>query len=500
MKRIGRAGGGVAAIVAALSLGAAAFPAGSEAITLEPIGSFQRPTSVTSDPQDPNLLLVSELDGKVEMVNRGSTSTVLDLAEAGLLMSEQASGLFSLAPSPDFHSTGHLYAFYSRAPTASDPSLAYDLAIDRFTLAGDTIALGSRRPVLTIPNDHDLDHVGGQLQFGPDGMLYAAVGDGSEGDDALEAAQSLDELHGKLLRIDPAAPGPGPFSIPADNPFAGPTPGRDEIFSYGLRNPWRFSFDRSTGDLWIADVGESLWEEVDYGSYPDLGRGANYGWDCREGPDVFEPDGCAGPFTDPVFAYPSGSEHASITGGYVARDPSLGDVYGRYVYGDSVRNQIRTVDPWAPGGPDDRFELSFDTPISFGEDACGHLYVTSLHGAVDRLIADGQSTAAGCTPPSSPAAPPLDPVAPVRCGSRAATVGGTTGTTGDDVIIGGPAEDRINARGGDDLVCAGGGDDRIRGFGGDDVLRGAEGADRLDGGGGDDRCLGGGGRDRKRNC
>ena len=447
-----------------------------------PSASFGQPTDVVSDPADPDRLLISELGGKVVMVDHGTRAQVLDLAAAGLLHSGPATGLFSLAPAPDFHTSGHLFVAYTRAPTTDDPDAEYDLQVDRFTLGDAGVDLDSRVPLLEVPMDEELVHFGSQLQFGPDGMLYISVGDGSEAADTLEAAQSLDDLHGKLLRIDPSG------SIPPDNPFAGATPGLDAIWSYGLRNPWRFSFDRSTGDLWIADVGEAVWEEIDYGAAPNGGRGVNFGWDCREGPVAFEPDGCAGPFTDPVFAYSHAGGHGSITGGYVVRDPSLGDLYGRYLYGDSVSGQVRSVNPSAPGGPDDRLEFDFDTPISFGQDSCGRLYVTSLHGAVDRIAGPAGAGAPDCSP-TTPDDPPDPPVA--VCAGRAATVAGTAGTAGEDVIVAGAGADRLRGRGGDDLICAGRGNDVLRGGGGNDVLRGGPGRDR---------CHGGAGANRERSC
>ena len=470
------------------------WPAGANAVGTEPIGTFVKPTYLASDPGDPDRLLISQLDGQIELVDHGVRSTMLDLAPSGLLGSGGSYGLFSFALAPDFESSGHIYLFYTRAGTAAEPELEFDSQIDRFTVEGDTIDVASRRPVLAIPLDDALAHQGGQLQFGPDGMLWISLGDGSPGGngDSLEAAQSLDDLRGKLLRVDPLPSGPTPYAIPADNPFAGAIPGAGEIWNYGFRNPWRFSFDRLTRDLWIGEVGEDAWEEAEHGPWPDLARGANFGWDCREGPDVFEPAGCSGPFTAAFFEFPHGpSEFAGITGGYVVRDPSLTDLYGRYLYGEIVFDDVRSV-AVAGGAPtDDRLEFELDTPISFGEDACGRLYVLSLAGQVLRLVGD---TPTDCSPPSDP--PPVDPpTAPgpplPACRGAAASVAGERGTKGADVIVGSADDGTLRGGGGDDLICGGGGDDRLLGGRGDD---------RLLGGRGDDTCAGGRGRDRLQSC
>jgi hypothetical protein len=435
---------------------------------------------------------VVEQDGRIELLDHGVQSTFLDLASTGRVYTGPASGLFSVALAPDYEASGHLYVFYTRTAGDSDRELGGDLQIDEFTATGDSVAVASRRPVLTIPQEPGPYHNGGQLQFGPDGYLYASTGDGSTSGDALETAQDLDSLHGKLLRIDPDPSGPAPYSVPRDNPFAGSTPGADEIWSYGFRNPWRFSFDRLTGDLWLGDVGESNWEEVDYGAAPGVGRGLNFGWDCREGPDAFEPDGCSGPFTEPVFWYshaPSGS--ASITGGYVVRDPSLGALYGRYLYADAVAGQVRSVNPWAAGGPDDRLEFNFNYPVGFGEDSCGRLYVASLTIGVYRL--DGSGPACS-SPAPKPAPGPLaaGPQPVPTCGGLAATIDArdqtkVLGTPAADVIVGDPAADWIRGRGGADVICAGAGADRLRGGSGADDLRGEAGADTCHGGPGKDR-------------
>jgi hypothetical protein len=233
--------------------------------------------------------------------------------------------------------------------------------------------------------------------------LYVSTGDGGGAGDPLGSGQSLETLLGKILRIDPR-PGEEPsYRIPAGNPFAG-KPGLDEIWSYGLRNPWRFSFDQANGDMVIGDVGQGAREEVDLAPSPGPGvvggAGANYGWNCREGFIAYPkaPSECASlsGFVDPVFDYQhadpeDGSAHGcAIIGGYVARDPSLGDLYGRYVYADYCAGEVRSL--VLPSGgvgvaTGDRSEgISVNSPIAFGQDSCGRTYLGLEGGDLYRLV------------------------------------------------------------------------------------------------------------------
>ncbi|MDX6601054.1 MAG: hypothetical protein QOF13_256 [Solirubrobacterales bacterium] len=318
-------------------------------------------------------------------------------------------GLLSIAPAPDFGSSGRFYAAYTGTPAAGGAE--GDIHIDSFR-PGPGGGAPFREPILSVGHAANANHNGGQLQFGPDGDLYISLGDGGGGGDPLESGQDTEVLLGKILRIDPH-PGQSPaYAIPPGNPFAS-GPGRDEIWAYGLRNPWRFSFDRASGDLAIADVGQDTREEVDFAPRPGIGAvggaGANYGWNCREGfiafPDPEPACGSASGFTDPVFDYPhedpenGSASGCSVIGGYVVRDLSLGSLYGRYVYSDFCSEKIRSLGlPVAPGGhaSNDRSEgLSVTRPSSFGEDACGRVYVASGSGTVYRLVG---TTPAVCPP------------------------------------------------------------------------------------------------------
>jgi hypothetical protein len=381
----------------ALTLLSLVAVASAPAATLQPIGEFEQPIFVTSDPTDPEELFVVEREGLVIRSVGGATTVFADLTDL-VSCCESERGLLSIALAPDFDASGRFYAAYTGTPAAG--GAAGDLHVDAFHHEGVALV---REPLFAVEHSINANHNGGQLQIGPDGYLYVSVGDGGGGGDPFESGQDLGSLLGKILRIEPRA---------------GAEP---QVWSYGLRNPWRFSFDRVTGDMTIADVGQNQREEIDLAASPAPGvvggEGVNYGWNCREGFIAYaEPgDSCTGAsnFTDPVFDYPhadpgDGSAHGcAITGGYVVRDPSLGDLYGRYLYADLCVGEIRSV--LLPGSPgeragDDRSEgLSVVNPVSFGEDSCGRVYVVTQGGAVDRLEGAAPAT---CPPPSPPPPPP----------------------------------------------------------------------------------------------
>jgi glucose/arabinose dehydrogenase len=235
------------------------------------------------------------------------------------------------------------------------------------------------------------NHNGGQLQFGPDGDLYIGTGDGGQEDDPRRTGQNLDTLLGKLLRIKPnTGSGGSPYSIPPDNPFVNRPPGaRPEIYSYGLRNPWRFSFDPVTGAISIGDVGQDNLEEVDY-RRKGQAKGVNFGWSAFEGTDRFNQDQTAPNAVPPIFEYSHDGGACSITGGYIVRDRSLPSLYGRYVYGDYCTGDLHSLIPGIPRAKDDR-SLGLNVPSlsSFGEDNQDHVYATSLDGPVYRLVPGG---------------------------------------------------------------------------------------------------------------
>jgi hypothetical protein len=373
----------IAVCLALLACGAA----NAAAATLQPIGTFEEPIYVTSDPGNPEALFVVERQGRILKLQNGTTSTFADLRSVVDCCGGET-GLLSIALAPDFDTSGLLYVDYTGE---EEPG---EIHVAELRAASGTAPLSSLRQVLPpIPHPVESNHYGGQLQFGPEGNLFISTGDGGGSNDQFHNAQKLSSLLGKILRINPHASGLLPYTVPAGNPFAAAPP-YDTIWSLGLRNPFRFSFDQLTGDLWIGDVGQSEREEVDLGAAPGLGGGANYGWNCREGriagPETDEGCGTSS-FVEPVFDYPhanpgtGGAFGSAIIGGYVVRDHSLGDLYGRYLYGD-LSGPIRSFSPASPSATDRPEGLQVSQLDSFGEDSCGRLYAVSGAGAVYRIV------------------------------------------------------------------------------------------------------------------
>src|SRR5436190_9448867 len=407
------------AVAIALVLATAA-PAGADvtaagSLRLAPLGLFNSPTYVISAPGDPSRVFVVQQGGAIRVVRNGVFQlqpflTVPGAHDAG----EQ--GLLSMAFAPDYATSGLFYVYYNDATDCDSTQSNCDVRIDEFRRAdADHADPGSRRTVLSVNHRQFQNHDGGQLQFGPDGLLYAGLGDGGGAGDPNGNGQNRNVLLAKILRIDPRASGGAAYSIPPSNPF-GATVGADEIWAYGLRNPWRFSFDHLTGDLVIGDVGQNEHEEIDF-QPAGFGGGANYGWNLYEGNARFsEPNGPQpSDYVPPVFTYDHVDGNCSITGGYVVRDSALPELAGRYLYGDLCVGVLRSLvvgpgraandaavgDPANAAAP----PLSVAQLDSFGEDAACRLYVVSQNGLIYRL----QSTA---PPPGSggcavlPAAPP----------------------------------------------------------------------------------------------
>ena len=395
-------------LVAALSKGDAATVGSSSLVS---IGTFapEGPTFVTAPSGDGERLFVVVQQGRIRLVRNGAILPAPFLTVSVSCCGER--GLLSMAFSPNYALTGLFYVFY----TATDGALTID-EYQRSASDPDVADPGSRRNVLTIPHPRG-NHNGGQLQFGPDGYLYVGTGDGGGAGDPDLAGQDLTTLLGKILRIDPRAESGAPYTIPPDNPFVGQTPRRAEIWSYGLRNPWRFSFDRQTGDLVIADVGQASWEEIDFSPRSSgYGRGTNFGWSCREGRHDFNPTQplCAGSppplLTEPVWEYPH-SRGCSITGGYIVRDPVLPELFGRYVYGDACSAPMWSMVLRIPDAQEDTATGdSVSSLFSFGEDACARVYAASGNGPVYRLAPTGAPSAPTCSPvvppPLAPPGPP----------------------------------------------------------------------------------------------
>lgn len=338
-------------------------------VGLKRIGNFDAPVYVAGAPGFPKLLFVVEQGGTVRVLRGGHLVGRPFLDIAGLISSGGERGLLSIAFPPDYKASRRFYVYYT------DP--AGNIRIDEFKRKGATrAARGSRRAVVEIPHPVNANHNGGQLQFLGD-TLYFGTGDGGSGGDPPNNAQSRHSLLGKLLRIDPRRAG-----------------ARPQIFSIGLRNPFRFSFDTASSAgprIAIGDVGQDRFEELDYLPVA-AAEGANFGWDAFEG---FAPYRGAnsgtrdpGGTVKPIFAYPhSRAGSCTIIGGYVVHDPLLPALRGRYVYADLCEGELRSLLPHPRRASGDRkLGLHVATPSSFGEDTHGRVYVASLEGPVYRLV------------------------------------------------------------------------------------------------------------------
>ena len=344
-------------------------------VRLRSIGRFSAPIYVAAAPGDTHRLFVVQRGGSVVVLRDGRRSgTFLRVATT----TDGERGLLSIAFAPDYAQSGLVYS-YSTAPNG-------DISIDEFHAApdADRVDAGSRRLVLSIPHPES-NHNGGQLQFGPDGLLYAGVGDGGSEGDPNRYGQNLGVLYGKLLRIDPRASGGRPYTVPDSNPFVGRSGVRPEIYAYGLRNPWRFSFDRSTGAITIGDVGQGAIEEIDH-EPRDGAAGVNFGWSAFEGRSRYN-GGSAPDAVPPVIQHTHADGWCSIVGGYVMRDASVPALLGRYVYGDLCQPRLYAARLRSHSASDRRLGLTVPELVSFGEDAAGHVYAVSLNGPVYRIDA-----------------------------------------------------------------------------------------------------------------
>jgi glucose/arabinose dehydrogenase len=323
-------------------------------------------------------LYVAEKGGTVASVALagGETTVVLDMTELTNSSGEQ--GLLGIAFSPD---GSRLYTSYT--------DNGGDSHIDEYAMAADGAAdPASRREVLTLDQPYP-NHNGGDIVFGPDGYLYAGYGDGGSGGDPQRRGLDPETLLGKLLRIDPAAADGQPYSVPADNPYVGMPGVLPEIWSSGLRNPWRFSFDAATGDLWIGDVGQNAVEEIDLvPAAQGAGRGTNFGWSAYEGTDRYNDDQEAPDHWPPIFEYRHSEGGCSVTGGVVYRGDAIPALRGAYVFSDFCAGGVRALTV-QDAQLLDSAQLA-DEPgqvTSFGTDAAGEVYVLSQRGQIYRLVA-----------------------------------------------------------------------------------------------------------------
>jgi glucose/arabinose dehydrogenase len=350
-------------------------------VRLLKLGDFDAPTYITAPKGDRRRFVVQRA-GKIVVVKGRKTLAQPFLDISGSVSLDGEEGLLSMAFAPDYKRSGRFYIYYTDRQgfiqidqyrrSASNPNRADP---------------GSRRSVIRVPHFRT-NHKGGQLQFGEDGYLYAGFGDGGGGGDPDENAQNLGRILGKLIRIAPRAG--GGYAIPASNPFVHRRGALHEIYAYGLRNPFRFSFDRRRGSLVIGDVGQDAVEEVDFipgrkGGRPPRG-GYNFGWDVFEGRSPFE-DGSAPGHIWPVITQTHDAGWCSVIGGYVVRDPSLRGTrwYGRYVYGDLCSSELRLAHLKRPRASDRGTGLNISQLDSFGEDGRGRVYAVSIEGPIYRI-------------------------------------------------------------------------------------------------------------------
>ncbi len=343
------------------------------------VADFESPTFLSA-PQGDNRQFVTERAGRIRVVRDGRVleQPFLDISEN--VSTEGESGLLSMAFAPDYESSRRFFIYYT--------DKGGTIRVDGYRAATDEPDRAepeSRTSVIRVRHSRD-NHKGGQLQFGPDGHLYAGFGDGGGQGDPDRNGQDLSQLLGKLIRIDPR-PDEG-YDIPENNPFRDRPGARPEIFAYGLRNPWRFSFDRETGDLVIADVGQEEVEEVNFVASPgEEGPrgGQNFGWSAFEGSRPFNDISAPG-HVRPALERVRDDGYCSIIGGYVIRDESLGAAWdGRYVYGDLCKSELQRAELSSDGSRTEGSGVAVTQLVSFGEDGRGRVYAISLNGPVYRL-------------------------------------------------------------------------------------------------------------------
>ena len=373
----------VAVTAGASATATVAYASAALTLALADIGpTFTNPTFMTAPPGDERLFVL-ERRGVIRIVRNGAVLTQPWLDISANVFTGGEGGLLSMAFDPNFASNGYFYLYYT------DPG--QNIVIERYAasptpnMADPTSSL----TILRVAHPTFTNHFGGLVAFGPDGMLYAGLGDGGGAGDPAGNAQNLNSLLGKIVRVDVRAATSGqPYTIPATNPYPSQAGRRPEIWASGLRNPWRFAFDRE--QLYIADVGQGAREEVNLSA---LGQGGlNYGWDTMEGTACFGATTCdRSGLTLPVFEYEHGANNVngcSITGGYVYRGTAIPELAGRYFYSDYCRGFIKSFFATEPAIADQRdWNLNgAGQVVSFGRDGAGELYVVSASGRIFRIV------------------------------------------------------------------------------------------------------------------
>ena len=352
-------------------------------LRLETVASgLSSPLYLTSPAGDSRLFIV-EQPGRIRIVKNGQLLSTPFLDIRSKIKSGGEQGLLSVAFHPNYAVNGFFFVDYTNTNG--------DTQVERYAVSGnaDVADAASAKPILFVAQPF-ANHNGGLVMFGPDGMLYIGMGDGGSGGDPNGNGQNRNALLGKLLRID--INDGDPYAIPPTNPFVDMAGMRGEIWGWGLRNPWRYSFDRSAGMLYIADVGQGQWEEVDV--QPAAQGGLNYGWNIMEGAHCYSPpSGCKQQnLVLPAVEYDHSAGACSVTGGFVYRGTKIPELAGHYFYGDYCTGWIRSF-RYANGQAEDKTQWNLPTVSglsSFGEDSAGELYVTSLNdGTVYRIVRGG---------------------------------------------------------------------------------------------------------------
>lgn len=366
--------------------GAGPPPATSNSLRLQTVTAvLSSPVFLTAPTGDVGRLFIVEQGGLIRILNSldGTPRATPFLDVAGLIVTGGEQGLLGMAFDPNYAGNGRFYIYYTNT--------AGDIVIARYGVSTnpDIANAGAQAILKTIAHPTNQNHNGGMLAFGPDGCLYAGIGDGGGSGDPNGNAQNTNSLLGKILRLDSETGS----ACGTDNPFANGTGGAPEVWSFGLRNPWRFSFDRSTGVLYIGDVGQDQREEVDAVVGPNAGQGVNFGWNIMEGFACFNPpSGCnSSGLTPPILDYSHDAGACSVTGGYVYRGTLNPAVNGSYFYADYCAGFVRSFQLQG-GRPSSQNTWPLLSPggqiTSFGEDARGELYILTQTGGLSRIVAN----------------------------------------------------------------------------------------------------------------
>jgi glucose/arabinose dehydrogenase len=355
-------------------------PQGTEPVALEQVAvGLTFPLYLTAPDGDPRLFIAEKV-GTIRVVKDGALLPTPFLDISAQVSGGGEQGLLGLAFDPQYATTGRFIVHYT--------DLAGDTRVSGYRASADPDVADAASEVAILSADQPFaNHNGGQILFGPDGYLYVMLGDGGSADDPGGRGQSLTDVFASILRIDPLDQ--GGYAVPADNPFVGVAGALPEIWSYGLRNPWRASFDPATGDLYIADVGQRRWEEVDVSTAADgAGRGLNFGWSLMEGAECFRTACDQVGLQLPVLAY-NHDDGCSITGGFVYRGAAIPALQGHYFYSDFCSGFVRSF-RFENGTAVDQLQWPTLVPgggvLSFGRDAAGELYLLSTAGAVFKIV------------------------------------------------------------------------------------------------------------------